>query len=37
MRTRVGLVPNSGCEIKKTKEKTQHMGNKNPTRFYCKE
>jgi hypothetical protein len=37
MITRVGLVPNPNCEIKKQITKTQHVKNNNPTRFYCKE
>jgi hypothetical protein len=35
MRTRANLIPRPNCETRKTK--TQHMRNKNSTRFYCKE
>jgi hypothetical protein len=35
MKIKVGLVLNSNCETKKTK--TQHVQNKNPTKFYWKE
>jgi hypothetical protein len=36
MITRASLVPNLGCEIKQTRTRTQHVRNKNPSRFYCK-
>jgi hypothetical protein len=36
MRTKLSLIPNLDHEIGKTKTKTWHMQNKNPTRFYCK-
>jgi len=35
MRTRVNLIPNLDLETKNTRIKTQHMWDKNPTRFYC--
>jgi hypothetical protein len=34
-RTTTSMVPN--LDRKKTKPKTQHVKNKNPTKFYCKE
>jgi hypothetical protein len=37
MRTRVGLFPNPNCETKQIITKTQHIRNKNPMIFYCKE
>lgn len=35
MWTKVNLVPLKNLETKKTRIKTQHMWNKNLTRFYC--
>jgi hypothetical protein len=37
MRTREGIFPNPNCETKQTRTRTQHMQNKNPMKFYCKE
>jgi hypothetical protein len=34
MKTKIGLIPNPNCEIKKTK--TRHVQDKNPIRFNCK-
>jgi len=30
------LIPNSNCEIKKIRIRTQHVQDKNLTKFYCK-
>jgi hypothetical protein len=37
MKTKVGLIPNSDHETKKTRTRTRHVQKKNPTRFYYKE
>jgi hypothetical protein len=37
MITRVSLVPNLDHETRKTRIRTPHLKNNNPTRFYCKE
>jgi hypothetical protein len=37
MITRISLILNLNHETKKTRKRTQHMQNKNPTRFFCKE
>jgi hypothetical protein len=37
MKTRASIFPNPNCETKQTKTRTQHMQNKNPMKFYCKE
>ncbi len=35
-KTKVGLVSNLGCEIRKTSTRTQYVQNKNSTKFCCK-
>jgi hypothetical protein len=37
MKTRIGIILNLDHETIKTKKGTQHVQNKNPTRFYYKE
>ncbi len=36
MRTQASLVPNPNCENRRIKTITQHMQDKDSTRFYCK-
>jgi hypothetical protein len=35
-KTKVGLVPNLGCETRKTSTRTRYVQNKNSTIFCCK-
>jgi hypothetical protein len=37
MRTKVNLVLNPNHETRKTRIKTQHVWNKNQSKFFCKE
>jgi hypothetical protein len=37
MRTRANIIPDPSYETRKIRTRTQHMGNKSPTRFYYKE
>jgi hypothetical protein len=36
MKTHANLIPNPNHEARKIRTRTQHVQNKNPTRFYYK-